>query len=186
MQGSLEKNYSPENYFQELAVAEDSIDRHVARWGDELDYLDPVHEAVVARLMILSRHLSGTRQDAHTVAGLPRPSFKILLALRRLGPPYTASPSDLAGHLGLSRGALSARLGPLEAAGLIARTLDQDDRRRVHVRLTAPGRRAFDRHARLEGRDEAALLSALSPTDQRKLADLLRELVLVVEGPSQT
>ena len=31
------------------------------------------------------------------------------------------------------------------------------------------------------GRDEAALLSALSATDQRRLADLLRELVLAVE-----
>jgi len=59
---------------------------------------------------------------------------------------------------------------------------DRDDRRRVHVRLTAAGRRAFDRHARLEGRDEAALLSALSAPDQRRLADLLRELVLAIEG----
>ena len=62
---------------------QDSVDRHVARWRDELDYLDPVHEAVVARLMILSRHLAGTRDAAHADAALPRPSFKILLALRR-------------------------------------------------------------------------------------------------------
>lgn len=159
----------------------DSVDRHVARWRDEVDYLDPVHEAIVARLMILSRHLAGSRDAAHTDAGLARPAFKILLTLRRLGPPYTASPSDLADHLGLSRGALSARLGPLEDAGLVTRTVDRGDRRRVHVRLTAAGRRAFDRHARLESRDEAALLGALSPADQRRLADLLRELVNAVE-----
>ena len=161
---------------------QDSVDRHVARWRDELDFLDPVHEAVVARLMILSRHLAGTRDAAHADAALPRPSFKILLALRRVGAPYTASPSELADHLGLSRGALSARLGPLEDDGLVTRTVDKDDRRRVHVRLTAAGRRAFDRHARLEGRDEAALLAALSPADQRRLADLLRQLVLAIEG----
>ena len=59
---------------------QDSIDRHVARWRDELDYLDPVHEAIIARLMILSRHLAGTRDAAHADAALPRPSFKILLA----------------------------------------------------------------------------------------------------------
>jgi len=163
-------------------MTEDSVDRHVARWRDELDYLDPVHEAIVARLMILSRHLAGSRDTAHTEAGLPRPSFKILLALRRLGPPYTASPSDLADHLGLTRGALSARLGPLEEDGLITRSVDRGDRRRVHVRLTAAGRRAFDRHARLEGRDEAALLGVLSPADQRRLAELLRELTLAVEN----
>jgi DNA-binding MarR family transcriptional regulator len=163
-------------------MAEDFVDRHVARWLDELDYLDPVHEEIVTRMMVLTRHLAGNRDSAHVGAGLPRPSFKILLALRRLGPPYTASPSDLADHLGLTRGALSARLGPLEDGGLITRTPDKGDRRRVHVRLTAKGRRAFDRHARLEGRDEAALLDTLSPADQRRLADLLRELVLAVDS----
>jgi DNA-binding MarR family transcriptional regulator len=163
---------------------QDSIDRHVGRWSDELDFLDPVHEAVIARVMVLSRHLAGSRDEVHASAGLPRPSFKILLALRRLGAPYTASPSELADHLGLSRGALSARLGPLEDDGLVTRTVDRDDRRRVHVRLTAAGRRAFDRHARSEGRAEAALLSALSPADQQRLADLLRELVLAIEEPS--
>lgn len=160
----------------------DSVDRHVARWQGELDFLDPLHEAVIARLMIVSRHLGRSRDEAHTSAGLPRPAFKILLALRRLGAPYSASPSDLADHLGLTRGALSARLGPLEEDGLITRTVDRGDRRRVHVRLTAVGRRAFDRQARHEGRDEAALLSALSRTDEQHLADLLRELVLAIEA----
>ena len=163
-------------------MAQDSIDRHVARWRDELDYLDPVHEAVMARLLLVSRHLVKARDVGHTSAGLPRASFKILLTLRRLGPPYTASPSDLAGYLGLTRGALSARLSPLEDAGLIARTVDRHDRRRVHVRLTAAGRRAFDRQAKHEARDEERLLSALSPADQRRLADLLRELVLAIEN----
>jgi DNA-binding MarR family transcriptional regulator len=163
-------------------VPQDSIDRHVAHWRDELEYVDPVHEAIMARLMILSRHLVSARDAGHDSAGLPRASFKVLLTLRRLGPPYTASPSDLADYLGLSRGALSARLGPLEDAGLVARTVDREDRRRVHVRLTAAGRRAFDRQGKHEARDEAALLSALSPTDQRRLADLLRELVLAIEN----
>ncbi|WP_028652424.1 MarR family winged helix-turn-helix transcriptional regulator [Nocardioides halotolerans] len=162
-------------------MKQDSIDRHVARWRGELDYVDPVHEAIVGRLMILGRHLSGTRAVAHADTGLDRPSFKVLLALRRVGPPYVASPSELAAYLGLSRGALSARLGPLEDDRLITRALDRDDRRRVHVRLTPKGRRAFDRHARLEGRAEADLLDVLSPADQRRLADLLHELVLAVE-----
>ena len=65
-------------------MTEDSVDRHVARWRDELDYIDPVHEAVMARLMILSRHLTSAREAAHSSAGLPRPSFKILLARDRV------------------------------------------------------------------------------------------------------
>lgn len=161
----------------------DSVDEHVARWSDELPWMDPLHEQVVARLMVLAKHLSRARESAFADDDLSRASFKVLLALRRLGPPYEAQPSRLAEELGLSRGALSVRLSPLEEDGLITRTVDAADRRKVHVRLTPKGRRAFDRHGRHEGRDEAALLGALSRADQRRLADLLRTLVLAAEEP---
>ena len=160
---------------------QDSVDRHVALWQRELPWMDPLHEQVVARLMLLTKHLARAREAALADDELGRASFKVLLALRRLGPPYTAQPSELAEQLGLSRGALSARLSPLEDDGLITRTTDPDDRRRVHVELTAAGREAFDRHGQHEGRDEAALLDVLSKADQRRLADLLRTLVLAVE-----
>jgi DNA-binding MarR family transcriptional regulator len=160
---------------------QDSIDRHVSIWQRELPWMDPLHEQVVARLMLITKHLSRARESAFADDDLGRASFKVLLALRRLGPPYTAQPSELADQLGLSRGALSARLSPLEDEGLITRTTDPDDRRRVHVELTAKGKRAFDRYGQHEGRDEAALLDTLSRADQRRLADLLRELVLTIE-----
>ncbi len=100
-----------------------------------------------------------------------------------LGPPYEAQPSRLADELGLSRGALSARLSPLEDTGLITRSVDPHDRRKVHVRLTAKGKRAFDRHGQHEGRDEAWLLDHLTRAGQQRLADLLRTLVLAIEEP---
>ncbi len=162
---------------------QDSVDRHVALWQRELPWMNPLHEQVVARLMLLAKHLARAREAAFADEELGRASFKVLLALRRLGPPYTAQPSDLAEQLGLSRGALSARLSPLEEDGLITRTTDPDDRRRVHVALTAAGREAFDRHGQHEGRDEAALLDVLSKVDQKRIADLLRTLVLAVEEP---
>ena len=93
---------------------QDSVDRHVALWRGELPWIDPLHEEVIARLMLLNKHLVRARETALADDDLGRASFKVLLALRRLGPPYTAQPSELADHLGLSRGALSARLSPLE------------------------------------------------------------------------
>ena len=160
---------------------QDSVDHHVARWAAELPWMDPLHEQVVARLMAITKHLARAREDAFADDDLGRASFKVLLALRRLGPPHEAQPSELAEQLGLSRGALSARLSPLEDDGLITRRPDPDDRRKVHVRLTAAGKRAFDKHGQHEGRDEAALIDHLSVADQRRLADLLRTLVLVIE-----
>ncbi|MEU5348238.1 MarR family winged helix-turn-helix transcriptional regulator [Streptomyces sp. NPDC020766] len=160
----------------------DSVDRHVALWSKELGWMDPVKEAIFARLAILARHAAQARRDTLDSDGLRHWQFKVLLTLRRLGPPYETSPSRLADLLGLTRGALSARLGPLEDAGLITRTHDAADRRRVHVRLTPAGYDAFERHAASEEHGENALLSVLTAGEKRTLADLLRKLVEAAEA----
>jgi len=141
-------------------------------------------EAIFMRLHILDRHASRTRRETLDADGLRHWQYKVLLTLRRLGPPYTTSPSQLADLLQLTRGALSARLGPLEEAGLISRTHVQADRRRVLVRLTDAGHAAFEQQAESEEADETALLSALTEAERRTLADLLRKLVVAAEsGP---
>ena len=89
----------------------------MAQWAHELDWLDPVDEAIVARPLYVSRHLSADREAAVAETQLPRASFKMLLPLRGTGAPYTASPSEIADRLGLTRGALSSRLAPLETMG---------------------------------------------------------------------
>jgi DNA-binding MarR family transcriptional regulator len=114
--------------------------------------------------------------------GLKQWQYKVLLMLRRLGPPYETSPSHLAELLGLTRGALSARLVTIEEAGLIVRTHETGDRRRVRVRLTDAGYAVFEQHAVAEEEGEIALLAALTPAERRTLADLLRKLVLAVES----
>ena len=86
--------------------------------------------------------------------------------------------------LALTRGALSARLGPLEEAGLITRANDVADRRRVRVRLTPAGYEAFEQHASTEEQGEGALISVLTSDEKQMLANLLRKLVVAVEsGP---
>ena len=159
----------------------DSVDDHVAVWVQELPWLDPVKEAIFGRIAKLARLASQARHDTLISGGLKQWQFKVLLMLRRAGPPYTASPSDLADMLGLTRGALSARLAPLEAAGLIARTVHAHDRRRVHVQLTPAGFEAFERQASSEENAELAMLSALTPREQRTLANLLRKLLEATE-----
>ncbi|MGW2645720.1 hypothetical protein ACWC2T_12560 [Streptomyces sp. NPDC001393] len=52
----------------------------------------------------------------------------------------------------------------------------------MRVRLTEAGHAAFEAHAAAEDADEGALLSALTETERRTPADLLRKLVLAVEG----
>ena len=160
----------------------DSVDRHVEVWAKEIDWMDPVKEAIFARLALLARYASQARRDRLASDGLRNWQYKVLLTLRRLGPPYTGSPSLLADHLGLTRGALSARLASLEEAGLIVRTHERDDRRRVRVRLTEAGHTAFEQQMASEEAAELALLSALAPAEREALAGLLRKMVVAAEA----
>ncbi|WP_432967552.1 MarR family winged helix-turn-helix transcriptional regulator [Dactylosporangium sp. CA-233914] len=157
---------------------EDAADRHVDIWAHELAALDPVAEAIFVRLSILARHQARRRREGLAAGGLQYWQLKVLLLLRRSGPPYTLSPSELASQTGLTRGALSARLAAIEEAGWIVREPDAADRRRVHVRLTESGNATLERHLGGEERGEAALLARLSPRERRTLADLLRKMVL--------
>jgi DNA-binding MarR family transcriptional regulator len=159
----------------------DDVEQHIGIWERELPWLDPVKEAIFMRLAILARHTSQLRRDTLAADGLPHWQFKILMKLRMLGPPYVAAPSELADVLGLTRGALSARLAPMEEAGLISRAGDASDRRRVHVRLTEAGSAAFEQQAGREDHGESALLEALTADERQTLAELLRRLVLAAE-----
>jgi DNA-binding MarR family transcriptional regulator len=159
----------------------DWVDEHVAQWSQEIAWLDPVHEAIFLGLAIVHRHADQVRRDVLNGEELRYWQFKVLLTLRRQGPPYTASPSYLADALGLTRGALSARLGRIEQDGLIIRTTDEADRRRVHVQLTAAGHAAFEQHADEEIRREGSLLAALTADEKQLLAGMLRKLVLALE-----
>jgi DNA-binding MarR family transcriptional regulator len=159
----------------------DSIDAHIELWSKELEWMDPVQEAILGRLAIIARRMGQNRRDTLATGGLSHGEFKVLLTLRRLGPPYATSPTGLADQLGLTKGALSARLGPLEQAGLLTRTNDAADRRRVEVRLTRAGHTAFDRHARGEAEREASMLAPLSPAEQGTLSRLLRKVVHAIE-----
>ncbi|MEV6348402.1 MarR family transcriptional regulator [Actinoplanes sp. NPDC051851] len=154
----------------------DRIDDHVTTWADHFG-VDPIQEAIIGRLSLLGRHLTRLRRHALDTGGLTHGAFKILLMLHRC----EASPSELAERLGLTRGALSARLRPLEETGLITRSGEPGDRRRVRVRLTPAGLTAFDQHLDVEVRGEAHLLAGLSEPERRALADLLRKLVLATE-----
>ncbi|BCJ48063.1 MarR family transcriptional regulator [Actinoplanes ianthinogenes] len=161
----------------------DAIDDHVEMWARELPGFDPVREAIIGRLALLGRHLTQVRRSTLDTSGLKQWQFKVLLMLRRAGEPFEQSPSELADRLGLTRGALSARLRPLEEAGLITRAAGDGDRRRVRVRLTPAGLAAWERHVDAESAAELSLLALLTPAEQDQLAAMLRKLVVRTARP---
>jgi DNA-binding MarR family transcriptional regulator len=168
---------------------EDHVDRVIAEWTRARPTLDLSAVAVAARLGRAARYLDEGLERAFSEYGLSRGTFDVLASLRRAGPPYRRSPTELYRTLMRTSGAMTHRLGRLEAGGLIRRVPDPEDGRSVLVELTPKGRRLVDEVAPAHLENERRLLEPLSEAERTALADLLRKLLLAFEdeqvGPGE-
>jgi len=164
-----------------LALMRDEVDRLVEAWQRERDDLDLRPMEVLSRVTRLALHLDRARRAAFADHSIESWEFDVLAALRRSGPPYQLSPGRLLKETLVTSGTMTNRVDRLEARGLVERLPDPNDRRGVLVRLTRPGRLTVD--GALEGLldREHALLAGLDKVDQRRLAGLLRTLVVPFE-----
>jgi DNA-binding MarR family transcriptional regulator len=159
---------------------------HVAavrdEWAREWPELDTEPIDVVARVGRLARFLDDGLDRVFAPHGIRREGWDVLASLRRAGPPYRASPTDLYRRLMRTSGAMTNRLHRLEQAGLIARVPDPQDARGRLVELTGAGHRLVDELAQAHLDNERALLSALTRQEQRTLAALLSKLLSAFEA----
>ena len=157
---------------------EDEVDRLIRAWRAERPQLDvgPMH--VLSRVSRLARHLDRARRQVFADHGLTVWEFDVLAALRRSGLPYRLSPGQLVRETLVTSGTMTNRIDRLAARGLLVREPDPEDRRGVRVRLTEEGRERVD--GAIEGllARERELLAGLDDSDQRRLGDLLRVVVL--------
>ena len=126
----------------------DHVDELIAQWRRERPDVDVSPMAVVARISRLSRILDRKVDEMYARYGLNQSQFGVLAALRRTGPPYCLSPTDLYNALLITSGAMTNRLERLASAGYIERIPDPTDGRSMLVALTSEGRRLVDRMLR--------------------------------------
>ncbi len=166
---------------------EDDVDRIVAQWARERPELVTEPMAVFGRVYRIAR-LVGDRQEAvYGRFGINRGEFDVLATLRRHGAPCQLSPKDLSASLMLTSGGMTGRLDRLERNGLVTRTSDPADRRRLVITLTDRGRVLVDQAvgAGLDAQHE--VLDRLPAPARARLADLLRDLLAAataVTGPA--
>jgi DNA-binding MarR family transcriptional regulator len=166
-----------------VTAEQDHIDRFLERL-ESLGHpdIDLEVEAIVDRIGGINRRIKRGMEVTLAQHGLTHPDWQVLTTLLLSRSDQRSSPGDLAADLELSSGAMTSRLDRLEQAGLVRRLPDPADRRGVVVELTAEGKEAWDRAAGIQGRKEAFFASALTPTEQKKLNDLLRKLMLAFEA----
>ena len=159
----------------------DHVDHLIEQWGRVLPDLDVSPMAVIARISRLCRILERDVDQIYAEYGLNHAQFGVLAALRRSGPPYRLSPTELYNSLLITSGAVTNRLERLTAAGLVRRVPDPEDGRSLLVALTPKGLRLIDRLVELHYAREAELLESLGARDREQLVRLLRGLLLAVE-----
>ncbi|MFC9471292.1 MarR family winged helix-turn-helix transcriptional regulator [Nocardia sp. NPDC055002] len=155
----------------------DVVDAITAQWQRERPELELEAMAVFGRLGRLMTIATARIESVFTAHGLQRGEFDVLAALRRSGSPFELNPSVLADTLMLSRAGMTGRIDRLEAAGLVRRIADREDRRAVRVALTEQGRALVDTVVVAHTENETAMLSVLTPADRAALDRISRTLL---------
>lgn len=143
--------------------------------------LDPEVEGIVDRIQGLEKRFRRALEETLEQHGLSLGEWKVLGSLRHSEPAGCSTPGELSSDLELSSGAMTNRIDRLEAAGLVRRRPDPDDRRGIRVELTADGDRAWVESTNAQAIKETLVAGALTKREQSQLNRLLRKLMLEFE-----
>ena len=105
---------------------------------------------------------------------------RVLYELAHATHPVTAT--DLARTLTIDAGYLSRILRQFEANALIRKTRSKSDGRRLHLSLTAAGRKAFAPLDRASHDEIGALLAPLPSDAQHRLVDAMGAIEMLLDG----
>lgn len=163
---------------------EDRVDHAIGQWQQTWPELATDAIGVVARILLLGRHLETHGAEALRRFDLQTGEFDVLATLRRAGEPYALTMGELCQDVMLTSGGMTHRVDRLVERQLVTREHDPADRRSVLVRLTEQGRVLTEEAllSKIEQADD--IVSALSASECDTLRGLLRRLLLQFEDPA--
>lgn len=170
------RNDQPPARGPDRAAATDVIDEAIAQWRRERPDLDPSPMSIFGRTARIFSLQRNAQAAIHQRYGINHAAFDVLANLRRSGAPHRKTASSLAESSLITTGAVTFRLDGLEAAGLLRRVRDEQDRRVVHAELTPEGLQLIDEVIAHHLDRLAQLLGSLSADEQVLLAELLGRL----------
>ena len=164
-----------------MEQAQDFLDRtHAARQkiGRGIHVADT---ADLERVVRLAAYLERDLAEICVIHGLKTGQFQVLAELRGRDPmPMTAS--DLARAIVLTSGGMTPVLDQLEERGLINRQIDPEDRRARRITITEKGRSLIGRAMEQRLARHRALNAVLEAGERETLSDILRKLLVAMEG----
>lgn len=127
-------------------------------------------ERELVRLMVENRHGAFSKiEKSH------QGEIMVIKFLNLLKEP--TSPKHLAESLNLSSARIAALLGSLEKKGQIARHMDPNDRRRIHVTLTPCGKKAVNADKKEMHDKIIKIFNQMGEEDTAKFMELITKFV---------
>lgn len=160
----------------------DAVDVILAQWRRERPEIDPSPMVPIGRLKRVAALVQRRLEANFARFDLTTAEFDILATLRRSGPPYRLTPTELYSTMMVTSGTMTHRLQKLQARGLIARSAADADGRSVPVELTEAGHALVDRVLEPHLQTERAILAHLSTDEVSALNHLLSKLMLGLES----
>ncbi|WP_037676039.1 MarR family winged helix-turn-helix transcriptional regulator [Streptomyces griseus] len=164
----------------DMTTGPDTVAAVVRQWQAVHPGFDTGPMEIIGRVNRCAALLQQAEDAPLRRAGLTRPEFDLLGALRRTG--HELTPGELARETFSSGAAVTKRLKQLTERGLVERRGDTRDRRVAHVRLTDDGRALVDAILPDQLAYETTVLSSLDPERRHELAGLLGALLGQLEG----
>jgi DNA-binding MarR family transcriptional regulator len=157
----------------------DEVDAIVSQWNRERPELRTDAMGTFGRLYRVARGVGEAIDRLYRSYGISRGEFDVLATLRRSGE-ESLTPTALASTMMLSTGGMTGRLDRLEAAGLVTRSPDPDDRRGLRISLTERGRALVDESIVAGVELQENVLAALDPKQRKAFDAALRALLAAV------
>jgi len=111
--------------------------------------------------------------SVHRPRGLSWPAFRLMFTIWVSG---TMESKAAAGQSGMSRAAVSSLTNTLDNLGLVSRTPDTADKRKILLSLTDTGRETLEAALRENNVQESKWTADLTPDESAELLRLLRKL----------
>lgn len=149
----------------------------------EAEYLsDPAHGALFGRLSRVSLLLEEFHTQCFARFGLRFVDYSLLRVLQLADPPYELSPTRLSEVLVRSTGGMTQILDRLERDGLVRRSPDPSDRRKVIVGLTPAGLRLVKKANMVYVARKDQVLGHLDDAELDRIDDVILQLVHLLDA----
>jgi DNA-binding MarR family transcriptional regulator len=160
-----------------MSSENDRAARAVAQWRREMPGLPLEGMEILGRIAELGLRIGRDHTEPLIAPlGLQRPELDAILTLRRAGPPYRLTPTQLFEAMMMSSGGMTSLVDRLEKGGWAERMPNPNDRRGVLVTLSEKGRAFTDEFVPRMTEAQTRAIAALSEPERADLARLLGKL----------